>query len=432
MTRKRKRTSGTNEATSLVALLASTESGSASSSSAEGRSVVSASALKDLTRFARRGEAALVRTFEALLRALRAGKRATPSRPLSLQAIDALFQRSGRFRTLCVDAIDAIVGHTWSDSDAALRRQLVAMMRAWAESHGNQHARLRMADAAVQRRALALRGGGTGGDASPRVMRNRERTERQRRQVALLQRERVQRELSGSRVEIESNLDEMDRMLELLGSAPPPFERSRRSEAAAANYNASSSGILRGAATAAEEAAEEDIEWEEEDVGGDAAASCVGGAGAAPSPSSPSLDAFSKGHGLGDAAYELQLAVPVSISAIAGASSTRTLLCEKLLDGYKLVVRRHAPLVRDWDAALVASAFPPSAAGALSLSPPQNSSASATATKRARQAAGGGEGDRALVARVKALRQRVATTTLKCVAIGLQLNTRLKRAGEEG
>ena len=426
MTRKRKRTSGTLEATSLVALLASTESGSA--------------ALKDLTRFARRGEAALVRTFEALLRALRAGKRATPSRPLSLQAIDALFQRSGRFRTLCVDAIDAIVGHTWSDSDAALRRQLVAMMRAWAESHGNQHARLRMADAAVQRRALALRGGGTGGgggsgnggDASPRVMRNRERTERQRRQVALLQRERVQRELSGSRVEIESNLDEMDRMLELLGSAPPPFERSRRSEAAAANYNASSSGILRGAATAAEEAAEEDIEWEEEDVGGDAAASCVGGAGAAPSPSSPSLDAFSKGHGLGDAAYELQLAVPVSISAIAGASSTRTLLCEKLLDGYKLVVRRHAPLVRDWDAALVASAFPPSAAGALSLSPPQNSSASATATKRARQAAGGGEGDRALVARVKALRQRVATTTLKCVAIGLQLNTRLKRAGEEG
>ena len=352
------------------------------------------------------------------MRALRSAP-AARARLAALRNLDALFQRSRQFRLFCVDAIDEIVDRILGKrTDAKLATALTATLRAWSTVHGAQHARLGMADAALARRHSGARGMAGARSACPiRDVRAGRRRERQRLQVSKLQRERVAREFAGHRDEIDGNLREMAEVFDMLGAA-----------AAAVDISAG--------AVAAATAEDDDVEWDLDD-----------GAAAAAGPS-PSLNTFAMRHGLGDATYELRLAVPVSIHAIAAQTSARALLCERLLDGYRVIVRRHAPLLRDWICALEESGEYDDA-GADSTSEGARARTGARGRsidggERGTGASGGnrtrsvtgrcgapeGGGAATIVAIVRAARGRVAAMVLQCVAMGLTLNTQLERERE--
>ena len=372
---------------------------------------------KRWTTFARRSATHTAAAFTAVMRKLRSAP-AARARLAALRALDALFTRSNQFRLLCIDAIDEIVDRVLGKrTDAKLETSLTATLRTWSTVHGAQHARLRMAHAALVRRRSGARGLGSASSAHRiRDVSADRRRERQRLQVSKLQRERVAREFAGYRDELEGNLAEMAELFDMLGAA------------------AASAGSIADAVAAAT-AEDGDVEWDIDD-------------GAAPSPSSaaagpsPSLNTFAMRHGLGDATYELRLAVPVSIRAIAAQTSARALLCERLLDGYRVIVRRHAPLLRDWLDALDEGGEGGDADEGKGEGAGDRVDANGRSVDGGERGAGASGGNRTrrceaprgdaatIAATVCAVRGRVAAMVLRCVAIGLALNTQLEREHE--
>lgn len=316
-----------------------------------------------LTRFVQRSDPRIVPAlFDTLMRALRSSRSGAYGRQcVILSALDVCFRESSRFRSLCVGAlneiVDGVIGQKRQKKE--VKRKLREMLHAWSEAYP-KISRLRLALTSLLRMSddvahysdfsrscsrVQLEHTDTTIEQTNKNKKTLSATERQQRQtwhVSQLQLDRVSREYDEYRHAMESNLTEMDQLFQLLS---------------AARNDAPLSQPL-------------DTRKKEKKT----------------------LDAFASTYGLGHASYELHLQVPLSTGEIASQTSTKKLLLNNLLDGYRLIVRRHAPLLRDWLQTV--------------------SEADALSKKKTNS----------LDMKLRALRHRISAATLRCVAIGLSLD----------